>query len=128
MIAVQQVLLNWKIKSLFFASSRLSIYGIYWVRFDGLSFTNFLGQITTIIFCCILLYDSEQTMMDVYFQKEENRKEKVKWMSIMDTLPIFVMIFDKCKQQVTYINQHFKSTFFKKIFKSQLLISLLSHK
>jgi hypothetical protein len=33
--------------------------------------------------------------MDVVYEMEVNRKEKNKWISILDTLPLFVMIYDK---------------------------------
>jgi hypothetical protein len=51
-------------------------------------------------------------MMEVYYEKELNRKEKDKWIKVLDTLPIFVMIYDRAKQQVKHINEHFRSTFF----------------
>jgi hypothetical protein len=56
------------------------------------------------IFCFALLHDSEEVMLEIYEEREHNRKEKLKWISILDTLPIFVMIFDKAKQKATYIN------------------------
>jgi hypothetical protein len=64
-----------------------------------------------------MVHDSEEVMFEIYVEKEINRKEKLKWISILDSLPIFVMIFDKAKQKVTYINQYFRSIFFPKIFR-----------
>jgi hypothetical protein len=55
-------------------------------------------------------------MMDVYYEKETNRKEKDKWIKILDTLPIFVMIYDKAKQEVRHLNKHFKDTFFRNLY------------
>jgi hypothetical protein len=43
---------------------------------------------------------------------EANIKEKKKWISVLDTLPIFVMIYDKAKDSIRHVNNHFKSVFF----------------
>ena len=97
---------------MFFTSAKICQFFVYWVRYGGLSFSYTLGLTIVVAFCCISLYDAEETMMDLYYEKEENRKEKMQWISILDSLPIFVLIYDKTKEKVKYINQHFKSTFF----------------
>jgi c-di-AMP phosphodiesterase-like protein len=107
---------NWKTKSLFFSAARLLIMISHILRYSSISVTYMLSTIFAIFFGCILLYDSEESMMDVYYEKEVNRKEKNKWMKILDTLPIFVMIYDKAKQEVKYLNQHFKDTFFRHLY------------
>jgi hypothetical protein len=49
-------------------------------------------------------------MMDVYFEKELNRREKVKWLSVLNTLPYFVMIYDRVTDSIKYLNNHLKRT------------------
>lgn len=97
LVSVQQMLLNWKGKAMFFSGAKTGIIICYWARYGQISYSFILSTIVTMAYVSIILYDGEQTLMAVYLEKEENRKEKVKWISILDTLPIFVMIYDKCK-------------------------------
>jgi hypothetical protein len=43
-------------------------------------------------------------MMELYFEKEENRKEKIKWLSVLNMMPFFVIIYDKAGEQIKYLN------------------------
>jgi hypothetical protein len=60
---------------------------------DLVSHTN--CQLSYHIYGSVILYSSEVFMLAVYHEKEKNREEKNKWMSIMDKLPLFELIYDK---------------------------------
>ena len=90
--------------------------GVQWVINDGFCLTYISNQTLTLVVGQLLMRDSEESMMGAYYEKEKNRKEKMKWISVLDNLPFFVLIYDKAKQRVTYMNQHFKSTFFGTIY------------
>lgn len=104
LIAVRQSILNWKMKTYFFLAARLvNVVFIAWEH-NGFCFTYLVAQAVSFVFCTLMLYDSEQAMMDLYYEKEENRKEKVKWLSVLNTLPFFVMVYDKSLQKVNFLN------------------------
>jgi hypothetical protein len=96
-LSCMQMLKNWKIRAMFFGFTRFIILCSYFCKYDHVSLSPILGTFWAILFGCILLYDSEESLMDIYTVKEENRKEKNKWISILDKLPIFMMIYDKAK-------------------------------
>jgi hypothetical protein len=49
-------------------------------------------------------------------------------MSIIDTLPIFVMIYDKAKVAIKHVNKHFKKIFFPTLYQPEMLSSLVDFK
>jgi hypothetical protein len=91
-------------KTHFLAMSRISTILIIGYKHEGLSYTYFIGQLSTIFVVSIFFLDSESSMMEIYFEKEENRKEKTKWLSVLNMMPFFVMIYDKAGEQITYVN------------------------
>jgi hypothetical protein len=101
---------NWKIKCMFYIVGRLFILVVYHFRF-GVSFIFASNTHLCITVACLILYDAEKTLMEVYLEKEVNRKEKEKWSTILNNLPIFVTIYDKVTHQIKHLNHHFKRTF-----------------
>lgn len=45
----------------------------------------------------------------------------------MDNLPFFVVIFNKMKDKVVYMNSHFRNTFFPREINERLVTKLLNH-
>jgi hypothetical protein len=89
------MLTNWKMKSLFYGTSRLMMVNTFSYTYGGLSVSYLLSTMLSYIFGSIILYSSEIFMLAVYHEKEKNHEEKNKWMNIMDKLPLFEMIYDK---------------------------------
>jgi hypothetical protein len=67
---------------------------------------------TTCVFISTFYYEQEAAFMEIYDMNTTNEKEKLKWISVLDTLPFFVVIYDKLKQKITYINNHISNTMF----------------
>jgi hypothetical protein len=57
-----------------------------------------------------------------------NEKEKLKWISVLDTFPFFVVIYDKVKEKITYFNNHISNTIFPTKFLKSNLHKLLTHR
>jgi hypothetical protein len=51
-----------------------------------------------IMFMAIFYYEQEEAYMEIYEKNIQNEKEKKKWISILDTFPFFVVIYDNVKE------------------------------
>jgi hypothetical protein len=61
-------------------------------------------------------YEQEEAFMEIYEKNLQNEKEKLKWMSVLDTFPFFVVIYDKMKENIVYYNKFVSKTLFPTYF------------
>lgn len=56
------------------------------------------------MFVSKFFHESEEAFYDIYIMNKENEKDKLKWMSVLDTFPFYVVIYDKMKEKISYAN------------------------
>lgn len=83
-------------KHIFLLNSNLGI--------DSLSISFIMSTFLTVMFVAKFFHESEAAFCEIYSMNKDNEKEKIKWMSVLETIPFYVVIYDKMKEKISYIN------------------------
>jgi c-di-AMP phosphodiesterase-like protein len=74
---------------------------------------GYLVMITFVTFLAVIaLQQNEKAFIEFYHLNRKNKEEKKKWLSVLDNLPFFIMIYNNKKDEVDYINDFCKQVFF----------------
>eukprot|EP00347_Sterkiella_histriomuscorum_P016165 403354236 len=110
-VALMQTNINWKLKTYFYAFARLLLMAILYYKAGGMSQIYVLSQIVPVVLNCLLLRDFEVNLLEIYHMNLFNIQEKTKWLSILDNLPFFIVIYNKIQGKITFYNQGIKKLF-----------------
>ena len=77
-----------------------------------MSFMFINANLAIISIIIILSWESENNFREIFIMNKDNEKEKVKWFSILDSLPFYIMIYDRIKEKLSYLNKYSKETLF----------------
>jgi hypothetical protein len=73
------------------------------------------------MFVAKFFHESEEGLCEIYSMNKENEKAKLKWILVLDTFPFYVVVYDRMKESISYINKHISSTLFPtQLFKENL--------
>lgn len=65
-LILQQSNMNYKVKSLAYAASRLSVLVIYWFKFSSVSYSFMLSILIQLIFAIVSIYVQEEQLLKIY--------------------------------------------------------------
>mmetsp|Transcript_30146 Transcript_30146/g.29432 ORF Transcript_30146/g.29432 Transcript_30146/m.29432 type:complete len:278 (-) Transcript_30146:1212-2045(-) len=127
MYYAEKTVLNWKYKSLTFFTGRnlVIICNLYY--YGSLSPSFLLANYFTMGAIAFWYKEKEDAFLELYDMNKENEKEKLKWISIMDTLPFFIFIYDHASKKLNYFNKHLSSLMQWKKNPEQHISKLLGH-